>query len=381
MGVVWEAESIDASRRVVVKTANISSGDRRITTERLLYESEVLRFLNDELEELTTDMNQRLIRQHVVRYVDRISDPENPLLVLEFVEGQTLTNVVRQRPITPEIATQYAIKLANVVGAIHTRGVVHRDISPSNILLSSRGLVLIDFGTCFVLRGKIRPPRYGNVIFKRGYSSPELLQGRSDERSDVFSTGATLFFLLTGKSPADYMTESQILTKAPNLIDKKISPTISEILETAMSTNPASRLQSAAALAAALEKSHGSQTGPRIVIGDLTFQLKQGYVDIGREHECDKQCKDLGFTRPTQIRIADPQRFIEKHHARLWVQEDGTCLLEDLKSVNKTALKSKSAKYTLLNPHDKVKLQDSDMIALAYSLTRGPYMTFQFRDE
>ena len=116
-----------------------------------MFESAILRYVNDEMNQPISDSYQHLIRRHVVRYVDRSEDPITPLLVLEFVEGRTMNDVFREKPLAENIATQYTAILLKVVTALHARGIVHRDISPSNIILSKRGLVLVDFGTCQTL--------------------------------------------------------------------------------------------------------------------------------------------------------------------------------------------------------------------------------------
>jgi serine/threonine protein kinase len=317
----------------------------------------------------------------VVRYVDCSDDPTNPLLVLEFVEGRTMNNVFKETPIAENIATQYAASLLNIVTALHSKGVIHRDISPSNIILSpTRGLVIIDFGTCQILRPieGAQPPRYGKVIVKRGFSAPELLQGMSDERSDIFSVGATLLYLLTGKNPSDFTSNSEDLKTNLHSLGGRISNIVANIVNVAMSPDPNQRFQSAAAMSAALKETGAK--GPRITIGDFTFELKADCTDVGRDHDCDSGCESLGFKHPPQIRIADPQKYIEKHHVRIWLENDGRCFVEDLKSQNRTVVKSKTGELKVLNPLEKIELHDGDVVGLAYSPTRGPYSTFKFKN-
>lgn len=381
MGIIWNALDIRNRRVVVLKEPNMETGDRRIIAERLLLESEVLQSVNDESSALTSEEKQRIIREHVVRYVDRSIDGPQPLLVLEFIDGPTMTDAMKERRLSETTAMTYIASLLKVAEALHIHGIVHRDISPSNIILNpARGIVLIDFGTSLA-HGIKRQPRYGKLIFKRGFSSPELLQGRSDERSDIFSIGATMFNAITGKNPSDFMSDSQVMTRTADQVDSTVSKALSKIVAIAMSPDPNQRFQSAAAMSAEIEKSTGI-TGlfPHVVFGGTVIELRPGFTDIGREHTCDRSCKELGFTLPVHVRIADPKQFIEKHHARISVKVDGRCLLEDLKSVNRTAIKSKTGEFRVLNPSEKTELRDKDVIALAYSRTKGPYVAFEFSE-
>jgi len=346
--------------------------------ERLMFESAVLRSINDEMLRQGSESYEQLIHQHVVRYVDRSNNPAEPLLVLEFVDGKSMVETFRDRPIAENMAVQYTASLLKLVAALHLRGIVHRDISPSNIILNpNRGLVLIDFGTCLLLRPILGIPatRHGNVIFKSGFSAPELLRGSSDERSDVFSVAATLLYMLTGRSPD--ISNSQNLGKNIDSLKKKVSKTVAAIVETAISPDPEQRFQSAAAMAAAIDAT--SARGPRILVGEFTFELKPGCIDIGREHTCDRSCRTLGFKQPPQICVADPQNYIERHHARVCLASDGRCFLQDLKSLNHTALKTATGPFQILNALENVELRENDIVALGYSAARGPYSTFKFK--
>lgn len=381
MGIVWEGQTEDASRRVAVKQPRLREVDRRIAVERLSFEVEALRLLNDEVAPVAANTDQGLLREHVVRYVDGCNDPNNPVLILEFVNGSALSAATIKVPLNENIAIQHISTLLGVVRALHSRGVIHRDISPGNILLNSfRGIVLIDFGTCFFSRSDLQKtnPERGKVVFKRGYSPPELLTGLSDERSDIFSVGATLFYLVTGRNPADYMDNSYQLTRSPKMLNKRMSTAVSNIAETAMSVHPDNRFQTTTAMLAALENEAKSHRGPKITTGGIMIDLKAGSIDIGREHTCDRSCEALGFKHPPQIKIADRQRYVDKHHVRIFVDSNGTCFIEDLNSINHTAIIFKSGVVKVLTPSEKVKLPDQSTIALAYSPSRGPYVALEF---
>ncbi|MGA2783977.1 MAG: serine/threonine-protein kinase [Candidatus Bathyarchaeia archaeon] len=266
MGLVWLARSVDSNRQLIVKEAFTRNADRRIPVERLKFECAVLRSINDEADPQTSDSHQQLIHQHVVRYVDSLDNPTNPLLVLEFVEGDIMNEMFKGPPAAENMALHYAATLLKVVAALHLRGIVHRDISPSNIILNQkRRLVLIDFGTCQTLHTIAgTSPRYGKAIMKRGFSAPEMLHEMSDERSDIFSVGATLFYLLTGRNPADFMSNVHTMTTNLHSLNKGVAKIISDIVEIAMSADPDQRFQSANAMSTAIEEGSRLSLGPKI---------------------------------------------------------------------------------------------------------------------
>lgn len=383
MGVVWEAESITSKRRVIVKEPLLNGDGDQIKIDRLIAESSILRNLNEELS--PGSKNQQAIYQHVVRYLDETTDSTHPLLVLEFVDGPSLGIICKGRPFPEKIVIQHFTNLLNAVVMLHERGIIHRDLSPSNLILNPmRGIVLIDFGTSILVdpREKAGLLRSRRVVFKDGYSAPELLDGLSDQRSDVFSLGATLFFLLTGRNPLEFTPRREKgLTKSPHQIDSRVSEQISEIVQRALSPDYEKRFPSAAAMLQAvghapLERTSKKQT---LTIGGVIYELTPEYVDIGREHLCDRACRSLGYERPPEIQIPDPQKFIEKHHARILVDRSGKCMLKDLRSVNHTALRRRKDKAFRILGDSEETLEDGDELALVYKPEKGPYVTLAFR--
>ena len=379
MGTVWEARS-NRGRLVVIKEPLLNNDHDRVKIERLLIETEVLRMLNDEAASAEIDES---IREHVVRYVDGMNDPPHPFLVTEYLSGQTTNQAYRNRPLNENNTLRHALTLLNTVQALHAKDVLHCDISPSNIFLDcERGMVLIDFGTCMVVRdGRSFKSRVDRIIFKEGFSAPELLRMRADARSDVYSVGATMFYFLTGRNPADFIrSQADGLERLPKEVGSKISSEAFELMQRAMAFDPADRFQSAREMIAATETQLVKKPGmvPTIKIAGLTYALKTGFVDVGRAHDCGADCRAMGYTKAIQVRVVDPQNFIEKHHARIWVDPSGQCFIEDLRSTNRTAIKHANLNYEVLQPSVKEELLDGDVVALVYTEDRGPYLTFPF---
>jgi serine/threonine protein kinase len=380
MGTVWEARS-SVGRRVVVKEPLINNDNDGVKIERLLIEAAVLRKLNDELKAAGIE---ELIRTHMVRYVDRLTNRSHPFLVTEYLPGQTASQAYARTPLRESDAVREVVILLGTIGAIHSKGVIHRDISPSNILLADgRGPVLIDFGASIVLKGdmSVWSANSGRVVFKRGFSAPELLEGRADAMSDVYSVGATLFYFLTGRNPGDFIhTPAEGMGKLPKEVDSRISISASEVILRAMSPNPTHRFQSALEMGEVIKTHLVQSVIPTLTIGGVVYELRPGFVDVGRAHTCGADCKSLGYEKPIQIRVNDPQSYIEKHHVRIWVDPSGQCSIEDLRSVNHTAIKRGNSTFQILSPALQEPLRNEDIVGLAYTPDRGPYLTFLYND-
>jgi eukaryotic-like serine/threonine-protein kinase len=147
-------------------------------------------------------------------------------LVMEFVEGDTLSHLTKQGPMPLEKVLQYAIQIADALSAAHTKGVIHRDLKPANIILTRSGVKVLDFGLAklnavakFGASGSSEMATQttpmtesGSIIGTLHYMSPEQAEGKeADERSDIFSFGTVLYEMLTGTRAFDGDTKTAIL--------------------------------------------------------------------------------------------------------------------------------------------------------------------------
>ncbi|GAB3163820.1 hypothetical protein GCM10027059_18720 [Myceligenerans halotolerans] len=145
---------------------------------------------------------QRLKHPAVASVIDVELDGTDAFIVTELVEGPTLEEEVDERgPLDPRDLYELADQLADALEAVHAAGVVHRDLTPSNVLISAAGPVLIDFGLAHA-RGDARATRTGFVMGTPGYLAPELLDGGEPApHTDWWSWAAVLAFAATGRSP------------------------------------------------------------------------------------------------------------------------------------------------------------------------------------
>jgi Tol biopolymer transport system component/predicted Ser/Thr protein kinase len=147
-------------------------------------------------------------------------------LVMEFVEGDTLAHLIKQGPMALDKVLQYGIQIADALSAAHAKGVIHRDLKPANIILTSSGVKVLDFGLAKLgsatksgvagsseMVTKTEPmTESGSILGTLHYMSPEQAEGRdTDERADIFSFGAVLYEMLTGKRAFDGETKTAIL--------------------------------------------------------------------------------------------------------------------------------------------------------------------------
>jgi serine/threonine-protein kinase len=213
----------------------------------------------------------------VVRVLDDHLDREREYayLVMELLEGETARQrVERTGPLSPLEAAGYMIDLASALAAAHAKGVVHRDIKPENLFLTHAGeLKVLDFGVARALDGtSTSVTRTGATLGTPAYMSPEQARGRPSEispRSDLYSTGATLLFLITGEfmHPGESAQEVMVRaawTPAEKIADRGLGvpEAIATIIDRACAFEPDDRYQSA------LELKDALQEASRLLAGD-----------------------------------------------------------------------------------------------------------------
>jgi serine/threonine protein kinase len=184
-GEVYLAQDTRLNRRVAIKTLNLTSKDPRETVRRV-------RALLDEAQ-----MVSQLSHPGIVPLYDAGEDGGTPYLVFEYVEGAPLAARLREGPLPPAEAVDLAIQVLKAIGYAHAKGVLHRDIKPGNVLLSSGQARLMDFG---IARFAAQRPAPGETFSGTpAYLAPEYIEhGVYTACSDVFSVGMVLYHALTG---------------------------------------------------------------------------------------------------------------------------------------------------------------------------------------
>ena len=255
MGTVYRGEHTETGQQVAVKILPVSLvREQKGFADRFLKEIEALR---------------RVSSPHIVKlledgvYKDDVS--ETLFYAMEFVDGETLTSRIRRdRRIPWPEATNLAIQIAMALKAAHIAGVVHRDLKPSNLLIGNDGtLKLTDFGVAHVF-ATTRLTKTGGVIGTAEYMSPEQAQGKSPtKKSDLYSLGAVMYVMITGRPPFMGKSNMDIVRKHQfNQFDKPsrfvpdIPVQLEQIICQLLEKNPDDRFPDALPLIRRLEQIH-----------------------------------------------------------------------------------------------------------------------------
>ena len=207
-------------------------------------------------------------------------------IVMEYVPGETLEGMIaRVGALDLPLALDYTCQICNAVDHAHRNGVLHRDLRPSNVLISENGLVKVaDFGTSRFLEIAAHGT---TVIGSPPYMAPEQFHGKAVFASDIYSLGVTVFQMLTGELPYDTPSPSDLerlmrgdLQVAPRLRNSKIPKTISDIVLKAMAPDVNDRYQRAGELLEHLLAARGAAGRRPRGAGGAIEHASDGVQDI-----------------------------------------------------------------------------------------------------
>ncbi|MFZ0284207.1 MAG: serine/threonine-protein kinase [Terriglobales bacterium] len=184
------------------------------------------------------------------------------VMILEYVEGTTLTQRMQQGPVPVADAVNYISQVLDALSYAHQQHVIHRDVKPANMMLTPQGLVkLMDFG---IARSgdDSTLTMTGTTLGSLGYMSPEQVKGEpTDARSDLYSVGISLYEMVTGRRPfresSDYSIMAAQVNQPPTPpieIKPGLPPALNEIILLAIAKDPGGRFQSADAFKNALSR-------------------------------------------------------------------------------------------------------------------------------
>lgn len=287
MGAVVVARHLKLDRLVAIKLLHVAGTDAPYAASRFSREARAA---------------ARLRGEHVVRILDLDEAPGGaPYLVMELLEGTDLDRVLaKEGPVAPARAVDWALQACSALAEAHERGIVHRDVKPSNLfrITSADGtelIKLLDFGISKVADDELQLTRTAASLGSPLFMSPEqLLRPRSvDARTDVWSLGVTLYRLLSNRLPFDAADASslaaQIAAVPPTALGvaaPSVPPELERVVMRCLEKEPSARWQSVLELAEALEpfRSPGA-TGTVASVRLAIAQAKADAAALARDPE------------------------------------------------------------------------------------------------
>jgi serine/threonine protein kinase/Flp pilus assembly protein TadD len=276
MGVTYKARDVNLNTFVALKIINAQFSARSDARRRFLREAQAaarLRHPNVASVYHFGAINTLPAAEGSLTSVEEAAEVGDCFYAMEFIEGETLEARVRRTgPFEPVIALQIAMQVTRALAAAERRGLVHRDLKPSNIMLvaeeettgatGSHGeawVKVIDFGLAKLERDETSPP--AKFLGTLAFASPEQIQtGQVDGRSDIYSLGITLWYLLAGQVPFLHSTDEAVpaTRSAPLPVDQLTARGVPEaliaLLRSMLAPDPRDRPGSALALGEALHE-------------------------------------------------------------------------------------------------------------------------------
>src|SRR5215467_913224 len=288
MGEIYKALDTRLNRFVAIKvlpSAKTGDLERR---QRFLLEAQAASGLN---------------HPSIITIHDVISEGDTEFMVMELVSGKTLTDLIPRGGLRVPQVLNCALQMADALSTAHAAGIVHRDLKPANIMVTDSGLVkILDFGLAKLMEsntGLGLQPRdtdatgagltvEGSILGTVAYMSPEQAQGKKvDPRTDIFSLGALLYEMLTGRHA--FEGDSAVSTLSAILRDEvkpmaevvpDVPPQLDTLIHRCMRKNPAERWQNMTDVRTALlslkrESDSGALYTSRISLADTGISTEQ----------------------------------------------------------------------------------------------------------
>src|ERR1043165_6025507 len=265
MGEVWKAEDTNLLRIVAVKLLKEERAGDAEWKARFLREARTA---------------ARLSHPNIATIYAVDESGGRMYIAMEYVEGESLKKLIASHVLTPADVTRIIKRCADALSEAHGHGVIHRDVKPEIVVVTKRGVKMLDFGIAKLIdappedAGKLTSD--GTVIGTPDYMSPEQALGKAiDHRSDIFSLGVVLYEALTGRHPfaTSSVTETlvNIVTKEAPEITKYLPdapPQVIEIVQRALQKKPDDRYEVAKQMASALNKIYPRTSSALFRVGE-----------------------------------------------------------------------------------------------------------------
>src|SRR5688572_23412144 len=279
MGEVYKARDTRLERTVAVKVLPSHLSASAETRQRFEREAKTISSLS---------------HPHICALYDVGNQDGVEFLVMEYLEGETLSDRLVKGPLAFEQVLRFGCEIADALDKAHRQGIVHRDLKPGNVMITRTGVKLLDFGLAKAVAPSARsgasltalPTQTGKDLTAEGtilgtfqYMAPEQLEGRdADARTDIFAFGAVLYEMATGKKAFSGRSQasliSSIMTAEPpaaSAVAPATPPAFDRVVRTCLAKDPEDRWQTAHDIAVQLrwiqEGGSAISLGPSVVPG------------------------------------------------------------------------------------------------------------------
>ena len=257
MGEVYRAKDTRLDRTVAVKVLPAHLSSSAESRQRFEREAKTI---------------SQLSHPHICALYDVGREGETEYLVMEYLEGETLSDRLAKGALPLEQTLRFGVEIADALDKAHRQGIVHRDLKPGNVMLTKSGVKLLDFGLAKAIAPAASPAaltslptamgspnltQEGTILGTFQYMAPEQLEGKeADARTDIFAFGATLYEMATGKKAFSGSSQASLITAIMSSEPAAISslqpmtpPALDRVVKTCLAKDPEDRWQSAADVA------------------------------------------------------------------------------------------------------------------------------------
>jgi serine/threonine-protein kinase len=362
MGVVYKARQKSLDRIVAVKVLSADYSQHSTMLQRFLKEARTV---------------AGLTHPNIVRVIQIGQEGPWHYFVMEFIEGQSLETLTQGRHVPAVWAVNIMIPVAEAVHHAHLSGIIHRDLKPGNIMTDRfHRPIVTDFGIAKSVHKPSSLTQEGTIVGTPAFMSPEQADedfSRVGPASDVYSLGAVLYKLLTGKPPFDEGTflKTVMQVVGPNMppavqgIRPDVPKVLDQICMKCLSKRPEDRYPSAKALAEDLRhcrathfaKGESSQGLGKVTKRPSTPAPASGFFLVSEETKKQIRLKQ-GTTllgRGKECNVVIKLERVSKRHCRIEIHDDGATI-EDLNSANGTAVNGSRVQRSELRDGDSIDI-------------------------
>jgi serine/threonine protein kinase len=270
MGHVYSARDTELGRDVALKVASLDGEDAQARLRREAQHA------------------SRLSHPHICHIYDVERADGELFVVMELIQGQSLSDVLQEAPLSIANARRYGMEIADALAHAHEHGVTHRDLKSTNVMITpKRGAKVLDFGLARLLdshqidalsQSQRSLTGEGMIAGTLPYMAPELLRGqRGDQRSDIWALGVLLYEMVSGRRPftgaTGFEVSAGILHQEPEALPSHVPAPLRAIIQRCLEKNPRNRYQQAADVQIALDDMKGVAEVPRFRIPYIPKRL------------------------------------------------------------------------------------------------------------